>query len=186
MTATPTNGTRAALIEGLVPLAGELAKQEHRKLPPWVGLDEARSVAYLALVGAVDRYDASRGVPLAAWVRMPIRGAVRDLGRRKEARLGWVPTANSQPGGEFIPPEDVPDPAPDVESVAAYRQAQGMIWGMVSRLPAQLQAVVRLRYCTGLSNGEIGRLLRVRVGASAVSRLHGLAIQILRGGAGNA
>lgn len=192
---TPTNGNgaaREALILGQMPLAAWLADREHRHLPPWIGLDEARSVAYLALVQAVDRWDSRRGVPLGAWVREPIRGAVRDLGRRKAARLAWVPEAcggeakrgksdGSAPSGHGADAmEGTPAPEPSPESIAAYRQFQDTLWRAVERLPVRLQLVVRLRYCAGLSNADIGRLLRVEVRGPRVSQLHAKAIKMLR------
>lgn len=184
-TSAPTNGTRQHLIENLVPLAAYLARQEHRKLPRWIGLDEARSAAYLALVQAVDRWDASRGVPLGAWVRKPIRGAVLDLGRRKAARLAWVPEAGTfQPEGfhgSHESRDSIPDPAPSPESVLAYDEFRASVWRKVDALPPKLALVVRLRFCGGLSYDNIGRLMRRPVKGDTVESMRTEAFKMLRG-----
>lgn len=193
MTSAPVNGARESLILSQLPLAAELAHQEHRKLPRWIPLDEARSAAYLALVQAVDRWDASRGVPLGAWVRKPIRGAVLDLGRRKAARLAWVPQrgigrelrfeqAGGIVGSQYEEMEDrIPDSAPSPESVIVYEEFRAAVWRKVDALPPRLRLIIRLRFCGGLSYDDIGRLLKRRVRGGTVESMRTEAFKMLRG-----
>jgi len=182
----PGNGrAREALILSQMPLAAGLAEREHRKLPPWIDLDEARQVAYLALVQAVDRWDASRGVPLGAWIRKPVAGAVRDLGRRKPARLSWVPQDDlvSSPfpdGHDWLPDRDRADPRLNPESLMAYAEFRAAVWRRVDALPVRLRLVVRLRYCAGLGFAEIARLMRRPVKGNTVEVWKEQAVKQLR------
>lgn len=184
----PTNGNgkaRESLILSQMALAGDLAKREHRRLPPWIGLDEAQQVAYLALVQAVDRWDANRGVPLGAWVRKPVAGAVRDLGRRKPARLSWVPQDDSMSspfpeGNDWWPDRDRRDPRPDPESLLAYEEFRAALWRRVDALPLRMALVVRLRYCAGLGFVEIARLMRRPVKSATVEVWKERAVKRLR------
>ncbi|MFH1111005.1 MAG: sigma-70 family RNA polymerase sigma factor [Planctomycetota bacterium] len=178
---------RESLILSQMPLAAGLAEREHRKLPPWIELAEARQVAYLALVQAVDRWDASRGVPLGAWIRKPVAGAVRDLGRRKPARLTWVPQgvprmflSDETPDWSANRATYRADSAPSPESLMAYEEFRAAVWRRVDALPVRLRLVVRLRYCAGLGFGEIARLMRRPVKANTVEAWKERAVKRLR------
>lgn len=188
MTPAPTNGNgkaRERMILSHLPLARHIADSEHSRLPRWIDREEARSVAYLALVQAVDRWDSTRGVPLGFWVRKPIQGAVLDLGRRKAARLAWVPQrepvpANTIKGADVDEANDLPDPGPSPESLAAYEQFRSALWRRIDALPTRLRLVVRLRCCGGLGYPEIGRLMRVPVKGNTVEAWQYQARKLLR------
>ncbi len=64
-----------------------VARSIHSRLPPSVQLDDLVSVGVLGLMESLDRYDASRGVPLETFARHRVRGAILDALRAAD----WVP-----------------------------------------------------------------------------------------------
>ena len=51
--------------------------------------------------------------------------------------------------------EDVPDPAPTAEDIAALRERSDLVAGAVRRLPEMYQRTIALRYFAGLSTPDI-------------------------------
>jgi RNA polymerase sigma factor FliA len=65
-----------------LPLVACLAQRASRRAPSSIEQDDLESVGTLALIEALDRFDPSRGVPVAAYLRLRIRGAMVDHLRR--------------------------------------------------------------------------------------------------------
>jgi RNA polymerase sigma factor for flagellar operon FliA len=85
-TAAPT---REQLIAENYPLVRTIASRMAQRLPGNVDVDELTHMGILGLIDAVDRYDASRGVPLRAYAEIRIRGAIVDALREAD----WTPRA---------------------------------------------------------------------------------------------
>ena len=86
---TPINAeyNREQLILDYYPLVRTIACRMARRLPPSVEVDELINIGTLGLIDAVDRYDASRGVPFKAYAEIRIQGAMFDALRGDD----WVP-----------------------------------------------------------------------------------------------
>jgi RNA polymerase sigma factor for flagellar operon FliA len=86
---TPINQeyNRQQLILDYYPLVRTIACRMARRLPPSVEVDELINVGTLGLIDAVDRYDASRGVPFKAYAEIRIQGSMFDSLRGDD----WVP-----------------------------------------------------------------------------------------------
>ncbi|MDP2315105.1 MAG: FliA/WhiG family RNA polymerase sigma factor [Pseudomonadota bacterium] len=82
-------GTREQRIAEHYPLVRTIASRMAQRLPGNVDLDELTHMGTLGLIDAVDRYDASRGVPLGAYAEIRIRGAIVDGLREAD----WTPRA---------------------------------------------------------------------------------------------
>lgn len=79
--------TRAELITEHYPMARAIACRVYQGLPRSVDLDDLISAGVEGLIEAIDRYDASRSVPLKTYARHRIHGAVVDALRAND----WVP-----------------------------------------------------------------------------------------------
>jgi RNA polymerase sigma factor for flagellar operon FliA len=86
---TPINKAynREQLILDYYPLVRTIACRMARRLPPSVEVDELINIGTLGLIDAVDRYDASRGVPFKAYAEIRIQGQMFDSLRGND----WVP-----------------------------------------------------------------------------------------------
>ena len=86
---TPINAeyNREQLILDYYPLVRTIACRMARRLPPSVEVDELINIGTLGLIDAVDRYDASRGVPFKAYAEIRIQGSMFDALRGDD----WVP-----------------------------------------------------------------------------------------------
>lgn len=89
LVSTPKSASqlKSDLILEHYPLARSVAMRAARRLPRGVDVDELVSVAVMGLIEAVQRYDASRGVPFRAYARHRILGAIMDSLRASD----WVP-----------------------------------------------------------------------------------------------
>jgi RNA polymerase sigma-B factor len=74
---------RERRIESLLPYARKIARENHSAmgLRPFIELEDFISEAYLATVKAVDRFDPTRGVPLAGYARASIVGHLLAVAR---------------------------------------------------------------------------------------------------------
>ncbi len=80
-------GARNRLVLSYAPMVKYLATRKIRQLPSHCDLDDLVSCGLLALIGAIDRFDPSKGVTLEnyAWTR--VTGAILDELRRQD----WAP-----------------------------------------------------------------------------------------------
>lgn len=85
----PAPSTREQQIAEHYPLVRTIASRMAQRLPGNVDVDELTHMGTLGLIDAVDRYDASRGVPLRAYAEIRIRGAIVDALRESD----WTPRA---------------------------------------------------------------------------------------------
>jgi RNA polymerase sigma factor for flagellar operon FliA len=68
-------------------LVDRIANRLKRRLPDHVDIEELKSVGYIGLIEAIDRYDCSRGVPFRSYAEIRIQGAMLDHLRKED----WVP-----------------------------------------------------------------------------------------------
>jgi RNA polymerase sigma factor FliA len=84
---TGDRALRDQLVLTFVPLVRHLAYRKVRELPAWCEVDDLVSSGVEGLMGALDRYDPSKGASLEQFVWTRIQGAVLDSLRR----LDWAP-----------------------------------------------------------------------------------------------
>lgn len=143
--ASPTLARRNAVVESAQPIADAVARRYLRR---GESFDDLRQVGCLALIGAVERYDPSYGVPFAAfaaisvsgqlkrhfrdsawWVRVPRRLQEMNANlatgiEQLEHRLGRSPTADELAMALGVSRDDV------VDAIAADQ------WYRLAPLPA--------------------------------------------------
>jgi RNA polymerase sigma factor FliA len=68
-------------------LVEHIAHRLRRRLPNHVDIEELKSVGYIGLIEAIDRYDPTRGVPFRAYAEIRIQGSMLDHLRKED----WVP-----------------------------------------------------------------------------------------------
>jgi RNA polymerase sigma factor for flagellar operon FliA len=78
---------RDKLVLAYVPLVRHIVYRKARELPAWCEVDDLISSGIEGLIGALDRYDPSKGAPLEQFVWTRIQGAVLDALRK----LDWAP-----------------------------------------------------------------------------------------------
>jgi len=78
---------RDRLVLTYVPLVRHIAYRKARELPSWCEVEDLISCGIEGLMGALDRYDPSKGATLEQFVWTRIQGAVLDSLRR----LDWAP-----------------------------------------------------------------------------------------------
>jgi RNA polymerase sigma factor (sigma-70 family) len=133
-----------------------------RPVAPEAEFDELISVGTIGLIEAIDRYDPDRGVPLANFAYLRIKGAIIDEGRRQVgARLGsnlvslhqtTVGDAGSEADIELVDlSTDPTSPAPSVHVELSE------LLTAVSRLPSRERGIVVL-HVKGFTVAEIADL----------------------------
>lgn len=98
----PSAAEREARVLRYLPQVKYIARRIHDRLPPQVPLADLVQAGVVGLLGAIERFDAGRGVDFAAYARPRIRGAIVDSLRdidwsprelRRKARLVEATTA---------------------------------------------------------------------------------------------
>jgi RNA polymerase sigma factor (sigma-70 family) len=74
---------KAAIIQNL-DLVNKLARRLRPRVPPCVTLDDLISAGTIGLIGAVDRFDASRGLKFRSYAQHRIMGAMLDFLRGQD------------------------------------------------------------------------------------------------------
>lgn len=69
------------------PIVEQLAHRIKRRVPDHVEFDELRSVGYIGLMEAIDRYDDNKNVPFRVYAEIRINGAMLDYLRKED----WMP-----------------------------------------------------------------------------------------------
>jgi RNA polymerase sigma factor for flagellar operon FliA len=85
--ATGDRDLRDRLVLAYVPLVRHIVYRKARELPAWCEVDDLISSGIEGLIGALDRYDPSKGAPLEQFVWTRIQGSVLDNLRK----LDWAP-----------------------------------------------------------------------------------------------
>lgn len=141
-------------VEEYLPYVRSIAKKYCRRLPRHVEFDDIYSSGVLGLVRAVNRFDASKNIPFAAYAQLLIRGAITDSLRQQD----WAPRhlrARAKRTGEtlqcFVPmPEEFELPVKHEDALGKLiiRQA-------IDRLDDRARRVVHMYYFEGLLMTEI-------------------------------
>jgi RNA polymerase sigma factor (sigma-70 family) len=177
-----TKSNRVAEHIGLVTC---VARSVLKRAPSSVELDDLVSVGMVALLETIDRFDPSRGVPEAAFLRIRVRGAMIDHLRqvgpvsrtrgtvRRERR--WVALEDGQEGGLG---ESLPLDAPSPEESLGARQEGAQVHVLVKSLPEIERALVERHDLEGrplhVVAGELG------ISATQASKLRALALYRMR------
>lgn len=127
--------------------------------------EDLTETVFLKAWEALDRYEV-RDVPFSAWLYRIAHNVVVDRHRTRKAAVPLDSTLSLR--DEADGPEDRLDALEDVES---------LIWAM-SQLSADYQQVLVLRFISGLSHAETGRVLKRS--EEAVRVLQFRALQALR------
>ncbi len=152
---------RAEFMLHYLPLVRRIALRL-RPVAPEAEVDELISVGTIGLIEAIDRYDPDRGVPLASFAYLRIKGAIIDEGRRQVgARLGsnlvslhqtTVGDAGGEADLELVDlSTDPTSPAPSVHVELSE------LLTAVSRLPSRERGIVAL-HVKGFTVAEIADL----------------------------
>lgn len=171
----PLSKPRNKLVIEQMEFARRIAAAVHRKLPPFILLDDLESEAYVGLVKAARKFNFTAGVPFQGFAYRKVRGAVIDSIRRKN----FIHTSTLQLT-EF----------PDLLEVLQYDAKAGIeashdhaavireVKRAVATLPKQDRQVIELRYEKGLSTQAAGD--RMGVGRCVSSLRHKAAIKSLK------
>jgi RNA polymerase sigma factor for flagellar operon FliA len=152
----------AELMPELDRVVRAVAGQLRARLPHECGIEMADLIqaGNVGLLQAAQSYDASRGAPLAGYARFRIRGEMLDMVRRNAGRGRSAVFAEPDESGDWearLPA--APESSPQFG--ALRRQRLAIIVEEVARLPAKDRAVVRLRYSSEMTLGQIGQALSV-------------------------
>lgn len=184
---------RTELVTTHLDLVDRIAVTLRRRLPYQVEIEELRSAGYVGLVAATRAYSPARGVPLGAFARQRILGAMLDhlrsedmLGRaaREKVRLGLMPFFVLQlhldddvfahrTGLDRLSSSTAPA---DESAVAAQRREQ--IRGAMTRLTDRERHVITEYFWGDRQLEEIGGDLDI--GESRASQIKNLALARLK------
>jgi RNA polymerase sigma-B factor len=167
---TPT--ARSRLIEGHLPLVRTVARRFAGRDEP---LEDLIQVGTIGLIKAVDRYDARRGVPLAAFATPSIAGEIRHHLRDRSAPVR-VPR-HLQAAGVRVTTTSL-DAAPELVDPLGAAQERLALDDALRSLPAREREVLRLRFVEDLSQAQIAA--RTGLSQTHVSRTLRGALQRLR------
>ena len=102
----------------------------------------------------VEAYRAARGFEGRGRPEAWLYGVAMNRYRNWRRRTGVAEPPEDLGAPEELT-EDVPDPAPTAEDLAALRERADLVVGAVQRLPEVYQRTIALRYFAGLSTPEI-------------------------------
>jgi RNA polymerase sigma factor (sigma-70 family) len=135
-----------------------LVEVQYRRCGRRVLQDELLSEAHLALLDAANRFDQTRGVPLAAFVTMIVQQRLRravQRWHRQQARQVCFTDLDELDGAANTPEHDPADLCmPEADGPAAVREALERVRRV---LPERSYAVLRLHYAEGHTLEETGR-----------------------------
>jgi len=83
---------REKAIIAFAPVVNQVAHRLKKRLPDHVDFEELRSVGYIGLIEAIDRYDDQKKVPFRVYAEIRINGAMLDYLRRED----WMPRSLRQ------------------------------------------------------------------------------------------
>ena len=78
---------REDMVRSFAPIVEQLAFRVKRRVPDHVEFDELRSVGYIGLMEAIERYDDDKNVPFRVYAEIRINGAMLDYLRKED----WMP-----------------------------------------------------------------------------------------------
>lgn len=148
-----------ALVETHIALANKIASQKKKCLPRHIDIEELRSAAYLGLVEAASRFDATKGVAFSTFAYPRIWGAIIDHLRQFSMHMVSL-DSQSEDDGSLAETVAAPTAPADKEEVLEV---------VSSGLGDQAKEVLRMYFCDGVQMKEVGR--RLGVTESRVSQL---------------
>jgi RNA polymerase sigma factor for flagellar operon FliA len=173
------------LIIDALPLAGNIAGNIAKRLPPHVDPRDLRQDACTGLVDAATRYDVTKGVPFGAFARRRVRGAVMDGLRRQDHISRQARRQINAEGAEvplqaiqLINPDQVIGVVVAPDGYAAQTECKRLMAEAVEALPARKRLLIRGHYFGGKSLREIGVELGVK--SARASQLHAQTLGELR------
>ena len=167
------------LEERLLTLARQIGR--YTPVPAYAGLDadDCTQEAIIGLLVSVQRFDAGKDVPLSAYARRRMRGAVQDAYRRldpvhrstldnhsREVRAAVVAQFRQQ----WRWAAEVRQSALCPEDCAAAQERAALVQRAVETLPAQMQAVLAGYYVEDLSPVVIGE--RMGLSPARIMQIH--------------
>lgn len=178
-----------------------IAARLSRRLPGHIDREDLVGWGLLGLLEAIDRYDPSRGLPLAALVEVRVRGAIIDAlrqqgtGRSVLSALRRLEEEEELSGVERVllekkvglgrreelPEEGFADDAPPPDELLLQKQRRATLGTWLQQLPFREQQVLSL-HLDGLKSIEIA--VRLDLSEGRVSQLLSSAEQHLLGIAG--
>jgi RNA polymerase sigma factor for flagellar operon FliA len=87
-----TSKQREQTIIAFAPIVDQVAYRLKRRIPAHIDFEELRSVGYIGLIEAIDRYDDQKNVPFRAYAEIRINGAMLDYLRKED----WMPRSLRQ------------------------------------------------------------------------------------------
>jgi RNA polymerase sigma factor (sigma-70 family) len=139
-----------------------LAEVQYRRCGRRVPQDELLSEAHLGLLDAANRFDQTRGVPLAAYVTMIVQQRLRRAVQRWQRRQALQVCFTDMDGLDRAANTSVLDPVdpcmPEPDGATAVEEALERLRRV---LPERWYAVLRLHYVEGHTLEDIGREMGV-------------------------
>ena len=89
---TTKSQKREQTIIAFAPIVDQVAFRLKRRIPDHVDFEELRSVGYIGLIEAIDRYDDQKNVPFKVYAEIRINGAMLDYLRKED----WMPRSLRQ------------------------------------------------------------------------------------------
>lgn len=89
---TTKSQKREQAIITFAPIVDQVAYRLKRRIPDHVDFEELRSVGYIGLIEAIDRYDDQKNVPFKVYAEIRINGAMLDYLRKED----WMPRSLRQ------------------------------------------------------------------------------------------
>jgi RNA polymerase sigma-B factor len=153
---------RDRLIEDHLGLARRLARRHAGR---GEALDDLEQVGAVALIHAVDRFDARRGVPFEAYAAAIIQGELQCHLRDRSTVVRIPRRVRRERPLAAVEPLPLPDAQPAPADALGAAEARLDLRNAIARLDAREQRAVALRYLVDLPRAEVAR----RLGLSEVT-----------------
>jgi RNA polymerase sigma factor (sigma-70 family) len=156
-------------------IAGKL----RARLPSAYGIEMADLIqaGNVGLLQAAKTYEPARGAPLTGYAKFRIRGEMLDMVRRSAGRnRPPILTDFAEPADWEARLPASPDSSP--QTGALRKQRLAIITEELQRLPEKDRVVVRLRYSSEMTLGQIGKILCVN--ESRACQIHQRALARLK------
>lgn len=160
--------TTQQLIEKYIPLANKLAFQKKKNLPRFIDVEELKSAAYLGLVEAASRFDASLGIEFSTFSYPRIFGAICDYLREQ----GWLKKNGSiQMLSLDMPMKDSEEGYCLRDTIEAKKEnsVEECFEALSNKMDDQAKSVMRAYFIDDCSMKEVGN--RHKVSESRISQL---------------
>lgn len=162
---------RNELVQEYMSLAIRMANTRHRSVNCSVQLDELVSAAYVGLIDAAEKYDASKAnekalCPFAAYARTRIAGEMNDYlrscnwgGRNSPQRMFSLDAKLSHTKNENLDQTDFL--YDNVKPVTDNLNSKEIFEKIIKCLPKMVKNIFRLRYINDLTMKEVAETLQI-------------------------